>query len=56
MIGLNQVDAPIHRFLISLDRLVRTGCVGENQDAMRMAAVDEFLRENFPGGIDSIRL
>ena len=56
MVSLNQVNAPFHRLLIILNFLVRAEGVGENENSVRVTSGDEFLRQNFPGGVHGIGL
>ena len=56
MVGLNHVNAPVHRLLVFLDPLVLAEGVGEHANTQRVAARDQFSRENLPVGVHGIRL
>ena len=55
MVGLNQVDPPVHGLQVIFDDLVPAYGVREDFDSRLMAAVDHILRKNVPLRIDRVR-
>src|SRR5215467_822021 len=56
MIGLNQVDPPVHRLEKIINSFVLAYGIGEDFDSHFVATVDDLLGKNIPLSVEGIRL